>query len=107
MGNPRAVQGVLDATVPGLDDIGGDGADKRLECLCLDRVHHAFADFSRIETSGGQTLGQYRLVSGPDLRPAQVVGPVTSTARNIRIDRTRAQHRDADIGALEFVLQRF
>ena len=56
-GHPRAVQGVLDTTVPGLDDIGRDGADNGIECLCLDRVHHAFADFSRIETSGNQALG--------------------------------------------------
>src|SRR6516164_7408837 len=89
MGHPRAVQGILDLPVAGLDDIGGDGADKGIECLCLDRVHHAFADLSRIETSGGQALGQYRFVSGADLRPAQVIGAITGAARDIRIDRTR------------------
>ena len=90
MGHPRAVQGVLDAAVAGPDDIGGDGADKGIECLSLDRVHHALADLPRIETSGGQALGQYRFVSRPDLRPAHVVGAVTGAARDIRIDWTRA-----------------
>jgi hypothetical protein len=74
MGDPRAVEGILDEPVAGLDDIGGDGADKGIECLCLDRVHHASANLSWIETSGGQTLGQHRFVSRPDLRAAHVVG---------------------------------
>src|SRR5580704_14217568 len=38
MGNPRAVEGVLDPAVTGPDDIGGNGADKGIECLCADRV---------------------------------------------------------------------
>ena len=80
MGHPRAIQGILDAPVAGLDDIGGDGADKGIECLSLDRVHHALADLSWIETSGCQALGQYRFVSRPDLRPAHVVGAITAAA---------------------------
>jgi|SRR6516162_619592 len=93
MGHPRAVQGILDAPVAGLDDIGGDGADKGIEFLCLDRVDDALADLSRIETSGGQTLRQHRFVSRPDLRAAHVVGAITGAARDIRIDRTGADHR--------------
>ena len=88
MGNPRAVQRVLDAAMAGLDDFGGNGADKGIKGLGADRVDDAFADFSRIETSGGQALRQYRFVSGSDLRPAHVVGAITSAARDIRIDRT-------------------
>ena len=107
MGHPWTVQRIFDATVPGFDDIGGNRADKGVERLCLDRIHYAFADLPRIETSGSQALGQYRFISGPDLRPAHVVGAVTGAARDIRIDRTGAQHRDTDIGAFEFVLQRF
>src|SRR5215467_1714091 len=51
MGNPRTVEGFLDAAVSGLDDLAGNGADKRIECLCADGVQHAFADFLRVKSS--------------------------------------------------------
>src|SRR5690349_11989108 len=38
MGDPWAVQGLLDAAVAGLDHIGGDGADKSIKRLGADRV---------------------------------------------------------------------
>ena len=44
MGDPRTVERVLDASVTRPDDIGGHGADKRIEGLGADRVHHALAD---------------------------------------------------------------
>src|SRR5580765_5273205 len=107
MGNPWAVQGILDAAVAGLDDIGGNRSDKGVERLRADRVHHALAHLLRIETRRGEALGQYRFVVGADLRPAHVVGAVAGAARDIRVDRPRAQHRDTDIGAFQFVLQGF
>jgi hypothetical protein len=54
MGNPRAAQGILDAAVPGLDDIGGNGADKGIERFHSDRVYHALAYSFRIKSSGGK-----------------------------------------------------
>src|SRR6516162_2721809 len=87
--NPRAFQSVLDAAMPGPDDIGGNGADKGIKCLRTDRVHYAFADFLRIETCGGEALGQHRFLIGTDLRAAHVVRAVTGAARDIRVDRTR------------------
>ena len=58
MGNPRAVEGFLDATVSGLDDLGGNGADEGVECFCTDGVHDAFADFLRVKTSRREALSQ-------------------------------------------------
>src|SRR5215472_11109022 len=51
MANPRAVEGLLDATVSGLDDLCGNGADKGIEGLCTNGVYHAFADLLRVKTS--------------------------------------------------------
>ena len=107
MRDPRAVEGVLDAAVADLDDIGGNGADKGIERIRADCIHHAFADYFGIETRGGEACGQCRFLVGADLRPAHVVGTVSGAARDIRVDRTWAQHRDADIGAFQFVLQCF
>src|SRR5262249_55900710 len=56
MGNPRAVEGFLDATVSGLDDLGGNGADERIECLCTDGIHHSFADSLRVKSSRREAL---------------------------------------------------
>src|ERR1700730_13295327 len=39
MGDPRSVEGLLDAAVAGLDDFGGNGADKGIEGLGADRVY--------------------------------------------------------------------
>ena len=58
MGNPWAVEGLLDATVSGLDDLGGNGADEGVECFCTDGVHDAFADFLRVKTSRREALSQ-------------------------------------------------
>ena len=58
MGNPRAVERFLDATVSGLDDLGGNSTDKPIECLCANGVHHAFADFLRVKTSSREALSQ-------------------------------------------------
>src|SRR5207244_2379754 len=74
MSDPRAVQGILDATVPRLDDIGRNGADKRIERLGTDRVDHAFAHLLGIKTRRGEAFGQCRFFVGTDLRPAQVAG---------------------------------
>src|SRR5436190_307472 len=73
IGDPWAVQGIFDAAVAGLDDFGGNGADKSVERLGADCVDHPFADSFRIETCRGEAFGQYRFFIGADLRPAQVV----------------------------------
>ena len=90
MANPRAVQGLLDATVAGLDDIGGHGADKSVERLRTDRVHHPLSHLLRIKTRGGEAFGQHRFVIGADLWPAHVVGAIAGAASDIRVDRTWA-----------------
>src|ERR1700730_14665644 len=58
MGDPRAVEGVLDASVAGREDFGGDGADRGVECLGSGYGADAFADPLRIETRRGEALGQ-------------------------------------------------
>src|SRR2546430_3171361 len=93
--DPRASQRILDAAVAGFDHVSRDGTDKGVERSRADRVHHALADPFRIETGLRETLGKYRLVAGADLRPTHVVRAITSAARDIRVDRAGAQHRDA------------
>ena len=57
-------------------------------------------------TSRRQALSQNRFLIGPDLRAAHMLWAVAGAARDIGVDWTWAQHRDADIGALQFVFQR-
>ena len=90
MANPRAVQGLLDATVAGLDDIRGDCADKSVERLRTDRVHHPFSDLLRIKTRGGEAFGQHGFVIGADLWSADVIRAIARAASDIRVDRTWA-----------------
>ena len=90
MSNPRAVQGLLYATVAGLNDIGGNGADKGVERLRADRVHHTLAYLRRIKTRRGEAFSQHRFVMRAYLRPAHVIRAVPGAARDIRVDRTRA-----------------
>src|SRR3984893_16113576 len=89
MGDPRAVEGILDATVAGLDDFGGTGADKGVEGLGSDCVDDAFADPFRIETRRGEAFGQYRFFIGADLGPARVVRAVAGHACDIPGDGMR------------------
>ena len=105
MRNPWAVQGFLDAAVAGPDDIGGHGADKGIKRLCADRIHHAFSNLLRIETCGGEPFGQRSFVIGADLWTAHMVRSIAGAAGDVRGDRTRAKHRDVDIGAFQFDLQ--
>src|SRR5215216_3862827 len=107
MRHPWGVEGRLDAAVTAADDFGGDGADKGIERLGADRVDDALADRRRIEAGGGEPFGQHRLVAGANLRSAHVVGPVAGAAGDVGADRAGAQHRDADIGAVQLVLQGF
>src|SRR5437868_6724674 len=60
MRDPWAVQGLLDAAVAVPDDIGGNGADKGIERLRADRVHHALAHLLRIETRRGEPFREHR-----------------------------------------------
>jgi hypothetical protein len=79
MGHPRAVQGILDAPVAGLDDIDGDGADKGIEFLCLDRVDDALADLSRIETlvarRSDNTASSVGRICGPPMWSGRLRAP--------------------------------
>jgi hypothetical protein len=52
----------------------GTALTKVIKRLRTDRVHYAFADLLRIETCGGEALGQHRFLIGTDLRAAHVVG---------------------------------
>ena len=69
MRHPRAVQGVLDAAVTRLDDVGRHGADEGVERLGADRVYHALADFLRVQTGGGQAFRERSFVIGPICGP--------------------------------------
>src|ERR1700756_2463670 len=104
MGDPWTGQRLFDASMAGLDDIDGNGANKGVERLRADRVDDAFAHSLRVETSRGEAFGQSRFFVASDLWPAQVVRAVAGAARDVRVDRTRAQYGDADIGPLQFVL---
>src|ERR1700730_3528651 len=53
MGDPRAVEGVLDAAVAGLDDFGGNGADKGVARLGAECVDASFPDPLRRYTRRG------------------------------------------------------
>lgn len=82
------MQGLLDAAVAVLDDLSGHCADEGVECLSADRVDDAVAHFLRIETRGGEPLGQHCFVIGTDLRVAHVVGAIAGAARDVSGDRT-------------------
>ena len=88
--NPRAVQGLLDATVAGLDDIGRHGTDKGVECLRADRIHHALSDLLRIKTRGGEAFRQHGFVIGTDCGPPMLVRAIARATSYIRVDRTWA-----------------
>ena len=90
MSNPRAVQGILDATMPGLDDIGRNGADKSIKCPCTDGVDNAFTYPLRIKTPGGKAFSQHRFVSRTNLWPTHVVRAVARAASDIGVDRPGA-----------------
>src|SRR5215468_11216255 len=84
MRHPRTVQRCLDAAVTGPDDIGGNGANKGIKCLCVDGVDNPRADLLRIKPRRCETLGQYSLVARADLRAAHMVRPVARAAGDVR-----------------------
>src|SRR5215472_2852224 len=105
MRDPRAVQRRLAAAVASPDDIGRNRADKGVERLRADRVEDALADPLRIDARRGEALRQCRLL-GADLPAAHMIRAVAGAAGDVCADRARAQYRDPDIAAFQFLLQR-
>ena len=93
MANPRAVEGLLDATVSRLDDLGGNCADEGIECLCADGIYDAFADFLRVKPTRLEAFGQGRIFIGANFWPAHMLRTVACATRDIGVDWTWAQRR--------------
>src|SRR5215467_7602906 len=66
--HPRTAQRCLDAAVTGPDDIGRNGANKGIKCLCVDGIDNPLADLLRIKPRRCETLGVQELASRLDDR---------------------------------------
>jgi hypothetical protein len=100
MGNPGAVQRLFDAAVTRLDHVSRHGADKGIERLGANDVHHALTHPHRVETDGNEGFGRRRLIAGTNLWTAQPNDP-TGCGRRSDVCDDRARTKAPAIASLK------